>query len=84
MPEAQTWIIIIRFKKPYDVPRRPFNPLFTPKMRGDGGTEISGIESILLDRPMIILPDGHAEKIEIFPITDTTIVHSSNFKRVLH
>lgn len=83
MPEAQTWIIIIKFKRPQDIPRRTFNPLFTPRLRNDGGVVITGMESIMLDRPMIILPNGDAEKVEIFPITDTTLIHSSRFKRVL-
>lgn len=83
MQEAQTWLIIVKFKCPQEVKKPPIiGPFF--QRRGDvKPTDIISTEHILLDRPILIMPDGQAERIEVFPITDTTLIHSKNFKRYL-
>jgi len=82
MVEAQTWVIVIKFKRPVPVKRdTSMSPLFRP--RSSRGIEITGIRSISLDKPIIIIPEGEADKIEIFPITDPTILHGRNFRRKL-
>lgn len=83
MPEAQTWLIIIKFKNPQEVKKSPIiGPFF--QRRGDiSPAQIVTTEQILLDRPMLIIPEGQAKKIEVFPITDTTLIHSKNFKRYI-
>lgn len=90
MPEAETWIIIVKFKRPQPAPKRPFNPFLVPRLRdmrrdhdGIEKLQIENMQTIPLDKPIIILPNGTAEKIEVFPITDTTLIHSKNFKRVV-
>lgn len=88
MPEAQTWVLIIHLKTPAEIRKPavgPFpaaGPFFKKKSYADP-TEIISTECIILDRPMLILPSGQADKIEVFPITDATILHGKNFKRVL-
>jgi hypothetical protein len=82
MVEAQTWVIVVKFKRPVPVKKNTsMSPLFRP--RSSRGLEITGIRSISLDKPMIIIPDGTTDTIEIFPITDPATLHGRNFRRKL-
>ena len=81
MPEAQTWIIIIKFKTPVEIQPRAPSPFFGPRRGEIGGFKIEATQTIILDKPLIIMPNGQADKIEVFPITDQTLIHGKNFRR---
>jgi len=81
MPEAQTWIIIIKFKTPIEIQPRTSSPFFGPRRGEVCGFKIEATQTIILDKPLIILPGGQTDKIEVFPITDRTLIHGRNFRR---
>jgi len=48
------------------------------------GLNIETSNAVLIDRPVLIVPDGEAERVEIIPITGPAILHGQNFERRLN
>lgn len=86
MPTVQTVIVIIKFKSEVDISafRRPAPPpgLFGSR-RQSLGVDITETQTIPLDKPILIIPNGAADSVEIIPVTDQTIIHAKNVKRLL-
>lgn len=85
MTTVQTVIVIIKFKSEVDVSafRRPAPPGLFGSRRQSMGVNIMETQTIPLDRPIIIIPNGEADSVEIIPITDQTLIHGKNIKRLL-
>jgi len=80
MAKCQTWVIIVKLKAEEEVPSR--YALVSKKRLS--GLNIETSNAVLIDRPVLIIPDGEAEKIEIIPITGPAIIHGTNFERRLN
>jgi len=85
LPGVQTVVVIIKFKSEVDVSafRRPAPPGMFGKRRRSMGANVTETQTILLDGPVLIIPDGKADSVEIIPITDQTLIHGKNIKRLL-
>ena len=82
MPSVQTVVVIIKFKSEVDIMhiRRPAGPF---SRRQQLGVNITETQVIPLDRPLLLMPNGNADSIEVIPITDQTVIHGKDIKRVL-
>lgn len=83
MTGATTWVVIIKFKAEREIERRPLSPPFGRRNYTNSGIRITDTATVMLDQPLIILPDGEAHSIEVIPITNPTLIHGKDIKRVL-
>ena len=78
---TQTWVIIVKFKIPKDV-KKPITPFpLGPFKRRPEKLKITGTTTVRLDKPLLIIPNGEAESVEIIPITEPAVLHSRNLRR---
>lgn len=79
--KAQTWVIIVKLKVAREV-QKPTGPFpFGPQKRSSHSIKITESTPIRLDKPMLLIPNGEAESVEIIPIVEQAILHSRNFRR---
>jgi len=82
MPKCQTWIIVIKMKVAQEIERRgPFRPLGRDGRGSFSPLDIDTSNAIRIDKPVIIIPDGEAEQVEIIPIIGPAVLHGQNIKR---
>lgn len=83
MPKAQTWVIIVKFKEEKEVEPRPFSFPNRPIQGGANRVKVTESVALPVDKPLLLLPDGETDTVEIIPITSPTTIHGRNLKRVL-